>query len=232
MISVKTAVFLGDSITMGYGLSDFADRFSTVFCKQIGWNEDNYGITGTLMARAGTSSSDGSSYIDRYAAMGYGDLIVVFGATNDYFWADKAISCEDSEDDYYFENAVHHLCIGLKEKYPGKPIIFLMPYQMRGIGNYFGGADGRAHNGHNTDQKNYVGCTLADYVNMQKSICLSYGMYVLDLYRDFGADVAHIDEDEIRYTIDGCHPNAAGHRRIAALLRDFCIENGLIGDKT
>ena len=66
----------------------------------------------------------------------------------------------------------------------------------------------------------------------QKSICLSHGIYVLDLYRDFGADVAHIDEDEIRYTIDGCHPNAAGHRRIAALLRDFCIENGLIGDKT
>ncbi len=232
MNSDKTAVFLGDSITLGYGLDNMEDRFTAVFCRMTGTQEINYGITGTLMARAGTSTSDGSSYIDRYPAMEDGDLIVVFGATNDYFWADMPISGEPQEDDRYFENAVHHLCAGLADKYPGKPIVFLMPYQMRGIGNYFGGADGRAHNDRNTDQKNYIGCTLADYVNMQKSICLSYGMYVLDLYRDFGADVAHIDEDEIRYTIDGCHPNAAGHRRIAALLRDFCIENGLIGDKT
>lgn len=230
MISDKTAVFLGDSITMGYGLSDFADRFSTVFCKRIGWREDNYGITGTLMARAGTSTSDGSSYIDRYAAMGEGDLIVVFGATNDYFWADRAISCADSEDDCYFENAVHHLCIGLREKYPGKPIVFLMPYTMRGIGNYFGGAGGRDHNGHNTDERNYVGCTLLQYVELQKRICLSHGMYVLDLYHDFGIDIAHSDADEAQYTLDGCHPNAAGHARIAEYLYQFCKDHGLIGE--
>ena len=175
MKSVQTVVFLGDSITLGYGLENQTERFSSVFCRMTNTIEINYGATGTLMARAGISTADGSSFIDRYPMMEDGDLVIVFGGTNDYFWTDTPISGDMCEDDRYFENAVHHLCSGLKEKYAGKPIVFILPYKMRGIGNYFGGENSLAHNGHNTDQKNYVGHTLIEYVNMQKSICLSYG---------------------------------------------------------
>lgn len=227
MKTVKRAVFLGDSITMGYGLENRNNRYPSLFCRMIGAEEINYGITGTLMAWAGTSAFDGTSYIDRYQSMEDGDLIVVFGATNDYYWSDVPI-CGDGDDDRYFSNAVEHLCIGLREKYSDIPVVFIMPYRMRGIGNYLGGTDGSDHNRHNTDCKNYVGSTLEDYVKMQKEICLEQGMFVLDLFRDFGADIAHSDADESHYTLDGCHPNSTGHRHIAELLYMFCTENTII----
>ena len=133
MKPIHRAAFLGDSITMGYGLADAADRYSTVFCKRIGAEECNYGITGTLMARAGLSKSDGTSFLDRYEAMEDADLAVVFGATNDYFWSDMPIfpdTPDASEDDGYFANAVRRLCRGMREKYPGIPTVFILPYSM------------------------------------------------------------------------------------------------------
>ena len=62
-------VFLGDSITLGYGLENQSDRFATVFCRMIGAEEINYGITGTLMARAGLSASDGTASQTRRSSM-------------------------------------------------------------------------------------------------------------------------------------------------------------------
>ena len=69
MKSVQTVVFLGDSITLGNGLDNMEDRFTAVFCRMTGTQEINYGITGTLIARAGTSTADGASFIDRYPMM-------------------------------------------------------------------------------------------------------------------------------------------------------------------
>ena len=178
------------------------------------------------MARAGLSRSDGSSVLDRYGSMETADLAVVFGSTNDYFWSDMPIASDTSEDDGYFSNAVRHLCLGMKEKYPGIPIVFIMPYQMRGIGNIYGGKDARTSSTHNTDQRNYVGCSLADYVRVQSQICRENQICVLDLFHNFKADIAHSDEDEARYTLDGCHPNANGHRMIADALYEFL--NGMI----
>ena len=44
--------FLGDSITLGYGLSDRSARFSTLVSRALNAEEVNLGITGTLVARA------------------------------------------------------------------------------------------------------------------------------------------------------------------------------------
>ena len=228
MQTVKTAAFLGDSITMGYGLENAADRFSTVFCGMAGVRELNYGITGTLMARAGLSRFDATSFIDRYAAMAPADLVVVFGGTNDYFWTDAPIADPVSADDCYFTNAVRRLCRGLRERYPGAPVVFLLPYQMRGVGNYLGGTDARASSKHNTDQPNFVGCTLADYVRAQTEICAQNGVPALDLFHALPIDVAHAEADEARYTLDGCHPNPEGHRLIARTLFDFCKTQGIL----
>lgn len=224
----KNIVFLGDSITMGYGLPDPRKRFSTLFCEKNGYIENNYGITGTLIAKAGPSRSDGSSFLDRYSAMtDNGDLIVVFGGVNDYFWSDEPIT-GDIWDDRYFSCAVRHLCGGLKEKYPGSPIVFLLPYRQRGIGNFASGADGKEHSFHNTDTENFVGCTMEAYVLVLEQICRENGICTLDLFRNFGIDIAHSDADFETYTLDGCHPNENGHLRIAELLSEFCRENRLI----
>ncbi len=230
MQTTKRIVFLGDSITMGWGIDDSKNRFSAVFCDMTGTEEINYGITGTQMARAGLSASNGTSFIDRYRSMEDGDMVVVFGSTNDYFWTDTPPVSDSSEDDRFFSNAVRHLAKGLKEQYPGVPVIFVMPYQMKGIGKILASADGKPVM-HNSDQPNSVGCPLSAYVDLQKRICEEEDVYVLDLFHHFGADIAHSDDDEARYTLDGCHPNDAGHRLIAEALHAFCLEHQLLPGK-
>lgn len=164
---MNKAVFLGDSITLGYGLADPAARFSTVFCETAGFQELNHGICGTLMARAGMSRENGTSFMDRYRLMPEGDFVVVFGGTNDYFWSDEPVFSPGTEDDRYFSCAVRHLCAGLKGQYPGKPIVFILPYRMRGVGKTPRSTDANPSSFHCSDEKNFVGRTLADYVNLQ-----------------------------------------------------------------
>lgn len=219
---MSKAVFLGDSITMGYGLPDPARRFSTVFCRMADFQEINFGICGTLIARAGLSRKNGTSFIDRCPLMPDADLVVVFGGTNDYFWTDEPISSPGSGDDKYFSSAVRHLCAGLKAKYPGKPVIFILPYQMRGIGKTPHSTDADPSTFHCSDEKNFVGCTLADYVDMQLKICGEENIPCLDLFHDPEIDIAHRDSDFQNFTLDGCHPNENGHRRIAEKLYRFC----------
>ena len=230
MREIKRIVFLGDSITMGYGLAEERDRFSTVFCDMTGTEEINYGITGTQIARAGLSAEDGTSFIDRYRLMEDGDMVVVFGSTNDYFWTDTPPVSDSSDDDRFFSNAARHLGRGLKERYPGIPIIFILPYQMKGIGKIRASADGKPVM-HDTDQPNQVGCPLSDYVEILKQICLEENLLVLDLFHNFSADIAHSGDDEARYTLDGCHPNSAGHKLIAESLLAFCIQHRLLAGK-
>ena len=91
--------FLGDSITLGYGLDRREDRYTTLICRQMDVEEANFGITGTLMARAGMNREDGNSFLDRLHLLKDADVAVIFGGTNDYFWSDRPIGDEDSGDD-------------------------------------------------------------------------------------------------------------------------------------
>ena len=200
--------FLGDSITLGYALDDRErDRFPAVFCRMTGHEEINLGITGTLVARAGLSAFDGTAYVDRYPQTAGADYAVVFGGTNDYFWSDTPISGGDG--DAYFDNAVRSLCRGLSEMFPKENLFFLTPYPHHGIGNFAGGSHWRESGEHDTDNVNFVGHTLSDYADVLCKICWEYGIRVLDLRK---AEPAF---DWRTLTIDGCHPNPAGHRWLA-----------------
>lgn len=66
--------FLGDSITFGYGLENKENRYSSILCKSLGAEEANYGITGTLLARAGMNRNDGKSFLDRLNLVLDGDF--------------------------------------------------------------------------------------------------------------------------------------------------------------
>lgn len=200
--------FLGDSITLGYALDDREqDRFPAVLCRMTGHEEINLGITGTLVARAGLSASDGTAYVDRYPQTAGADYAVVFGGTNDYFWSDTPISGGDG--DVYFDNAVRTLCRGLSEMFPKERILFLTPYPHHGIGNFAGGSQWRESSEHDTDNVNFVGHTLSDYADVLCKICGEYGISVLDLRK---AEPAF---DWRTLTVDGCHPNPAGHLWLA-----------------
>ena len=140
--------------------------------------------------------------------------------------AKRTTDSDDPEDLGIFTNAVRRLCIELKQKSPGKPIVFITPYRMRGIGNYEGGLDARTSDSRRTDLRNYVSRTLEDYVFELRRFCREQELPAPDPYRGPGADIAHSDADEARYTLDGCRPYAKGHRLIADTLYAFCKENG------
>lgn len=205
--------FLGDSITLGYALEHReADRFPAVLCRMTGDEEVNLGITGTLVARAGLSSFDGTAYVDRYPQMAGADYAVVFGGTNDYFWSDTPISGSDG--DGYFKNAVHTLCEGLLKMFPRDKILFLTPYPHHGIGNFSGGTHWRESGEHDTDSVNFVGHTLSDYADILCEVCRTYGIRVLDLRKSAPPF------DWRTMTIDGCHPNEAGHVWLAERIKE------------
>lgn len=216
--------FLGDSITYGYGLEDKSLRYATLVAKDLNATEENYGITGTLMAKAGPNregeKESGRDFLVRLPNIDAADAAVIFGGTNDYFWSDRPIEGGDTED--YFARAVELILSHVCEKRRGKVTLIVTPYPHNGIGNYLGGEKFNDSNRHDTDAVNYNGHVLSDYVETLKTLCARYGMPCLDLHADFGFDWRV-------HTMDGCHPNEEGHRvladRIAAELKKL-LANG------
>lgn len=210
--------FLGDSITLGYGLCDKSKRYATLVASELGMTEENYGITGTLMAKAGLNNSDGLDFVSRLGLIESAEVAVIFGGTNDYFWSDKGLFGDTDE---YFAHAIDTVCRFVTEKRSGKTTLIVTPYPHNGIGNYLGGEHWRYSNGrHDTTEKNFTGNTLADYVKILKAAAEAHGIPCLDLHLDFPFD-------HRIHTSDGCHPNEEGHellcKAIVKKLRDIMV---------
>ena len=200
-----TIAFLGDSITLGYGLAKKERRYSTLVAEALEMDELNYGITGTLVAKAGLNKSDGKDFLSRSSLIDSADVAVIFGGTNDYFWSDSPIcGCGDQ----YFEFAVKKLIERVKEKRNGKITLFVTPYPHNGVGNFAGGSYWKESNRHDTDQKNYNGHTLNEYSDVITALCKENGIECLNLFDGF-------DFSWEEHTLDGCHPNEKGHALIA-----------------
>ena len=202
--------FLGDSITFGYGLDDNEKRYSTLVAQALKMEELNYGITGTLVAKAGLNQTDEKDFVSRAYLIDNADVAVVFGGTNDYFWSDKPIhGCGDE----YFESAVRTLAERVKEKRKAKVTLFVTPYPHNGIGNFCGGSDWKEACRHDTSEKNYNGHTLKEYVDVTVKICKENDIPCLNLFDNFGFCWQE-------HTSDGCHPNEAGHILIAKAITE------------
>ena len=198
--------FLGDSITYGYDLKDKSRKYSTLVCEMLGAVEENYGITGTLMAMAGLNRDNDKAFLTRINLIDNADVAVVFGGTNDYFWSDRVIDGDGGE---YFSSALRMMAEHIKAARGDKPTLFVTPYPHNGIGNFFGGSDWRLDKSrHNTDEKNFNGHSLIDYVEKIVEICEEYSFPCLNLHDGFYFDWE-------KHTTDGCHPNEEGHILIA-----------------
>lgn len=203
---MKTIAFLGDSITHGTGLCDKSKRYSTILAERLFMVEENHGIPGTLMARAGLSVSDGTDFVSRMALIDNADVAVVFGGTNDYFWSDMPIRGGDG--DGYFDCALELICSHICQARKGKITLFVTPYPHNGVGNYLGGEKWNVSSRHNTDSLNFNGHTLSDYASVIKKTCEKHALPCLDLHGEFAFDWE-------KHTSDGCHPNEEGHRLLA-----------------
>ena len=205
-----TIAFLGDSITFGYGLDNKEDRYSTLVSKGLGMDELNYGITGTLVAKAGLNETDEKDFLSRATLIDDADIAVIFGGTNDYFWSDHPIY---GFGDQYFESAIRKLVERIKEKRTGRITLFVTPYPHSGVGNFYGGSHWKESNRHDTSEKNYNGHTLKEYVDVIDQICKANDLPCLNLFDDFGFCWQ-------KHTSDGCHPNGDGHLLIARAITE------------
>ena len=199
--------FLGDSITYGYDLENKDERFATLICKSMGAEEANFGITGTLMARAGMNRDDGKSFLDRIDLVLDGDVTVIFGGTNDYFWSDTPIGDKTCGEDGFYR-AVDEICKKISDCRDVKKTLIVTPYPHNGIGNFMGGKNHSDATRHDTDNINYNGHILADYVNVLECVAKEYGIPTLNLHNVPGFDWKI-------HTTDGCHPNTDGHKWLA-----------------
>lgn len=210
----KKILFLGDSITEGWGTSSNEKIFWSLLSSRDGAEVTGYGIGGTRIARQKLPSEEAKydlHFVSRVEGMeSKADVVVVFGGTNDYGHGDAPIGTPSDRTDCSFYGALHCLYLALLKKYPAAQIVVMTPLHREGENNLL-----------NDFGLRNVGF-LSDYVRIIKEVAAFYALPVLDLYSLSGIqpDVPLLKE---RYAPDGLHPNDAGHERIYRLLRDFLI---------
>lgn len=211
----KKILFLGDSITEGFGPQDINNVYWKRLERESGCVSVGYGISGTRIARQQTPSHDPREdqyFRSRVAAMDQdADVVVIFGGTNDYGHGDAALGCFDDRTDDTFYGALHNLYLDLLDKYPGAQLVVMTPLHRLN--------ENKAYNDFGV---RCVGC-LEDYVDIIREVAGYYGIPVLDLHRVSGMqpEVRTLRE---RYMPDGLHPNDAGHALICSRLKGF-LEN-------
>lgn len=211
----KNVVFLGDSITYGYGLEDVKYRFSDILKKELNLKSaGNYGISGTRIARQlspnPNAAEDQLDFCARYTEMKQdADVIVVFGGVNDYQHGNAPMGNANDRSPDTFYGALNFLYSNLRKKYPHAVVIVVTPMHMvedKKPGGRFSEAE-----------KPFI---LEDYVHAIKQVAANYNYPILDLFSHRELD-ANDSEVRLKCVPDGIHPNAEGHRMIANLLLDF-----------
>lgn len=202
----KTINFIGDSITYGAytpvgGSSPnkrAEKRYCEIACEKLGATCRNYGVSGISISSTSYQSPTGAISL-RYSSMdAAADMVVIAGGTNDY-GTGVALGTIADTTDVSFYGALHVLCSGLCEKYPGKRIVFLTPFHR------------------SSEAANKVGATLAQYKQAIYDVARDeFGFVVLD-----GWTVGLSPKNakvKAEYIVDGVHPNPIGHELIGASL--------------
>ena len=200
--------FLGDSITHGQCAS--SPKLGYVSLLQKKYPEAvirNYGVPGSCISdKCLWGVEDFCTRADRMDADA--DLVVVFGGTNDYCcccppgqWGDR------TEGTFY--GACWVLFEKLLRKYHGKWIVVVTPlHRLDEDGTI---CEGRP-----------MVAPLEEYVRIMKETAAYFGFPVIDMFATSGLQ-PNIDYIQETYTVDGLHPNDAGHellfQRMDAALR-------------
>lgn len=203
----KKINFLGDSITEGVGVSSSDKTYHSVLKEAAGLREaKNYGISGTRYARQQVIKDeyvDTNSFCERFLKMDDdADIVVVFGATNDYGHGDAPLGKFTDRTPDTFYGACHYLFSGLIRKYLGKTIVIMTPTHRPGEENI------TAHS------------NLFAFINAIREVAEYYALPLLDLYATSGIQ-PEIKEIREAYIPDGVHLNDEGHKIIADKLKKF-----------
>ena len=215
----KTACFLGDSITQGVGVKDISNhRYDNRLAKACGLDAVyNYGIGGTRIAHQYQPSEEAQRDLTFCGRAFYlhseADLFVVFGGINDYIHGDAPFGQIGDRTQGTFCGAVWYLMNTLRNRYPGKTVVFMTPAHC-----YFKGvsdAEVSPRPMKAPDSKPVLG-----YVDVILETAKEFDIPVLDLYRNLGIN-PNEEADRVKYTTDGLHFNDDGHAVIAEKLKAF-----------
>ena len=210
----KTVNILGDSITEGVGASCEGSRYADVFAREFGVKVNNYGISGSRIARQRVLIGDRSDldFCMRMEEMDESaDAVVVFGGTNDFGHGDAPMGTMDDRTPWTFYGACHCLMSGLMERYCGKPVVIMTPLHRSEEESPEGDGSGRRMG--NT-------APLCEYRRALMEVAAYYAFPVLDLFITSGMQPRHPVSRE-RMMPDGLHPSDEGHAIIARRLGNF-----------
>lgn len=197
----KVSVWNGDSITAEYIVypGNIPIGYNRIVAETYGMDFINEAIGGSTISVNQNDETLRDPLVLRYGTMPDGDLIVIAGGTNDWFYAHTQLGTRNDRTNYTFYGALHNLCLGLKEKYIGKQLLFLTPIK-------------RSQNEINTEEgTNANGNTLKEYADAIIDVCGYYGIPVLDMYRECPLN-PNIEKYKTTYMPDGVHPNTEGHK--------------------
>jgi len=201
----KKAVFLGDSITEGVGVSDISKGYVNLVKEGLELSEAyNRGISGTRFAHQSVPSEEASfdkDFISRVAELPTDvELVVVFGGTNDYGHGDAPFGEFTDRTGNTFCGACHVLFESLVNKYFDKQIMIITPLHRQ------------------FEEEN--GKSLSDYVAMIRKVAEFYSIPVLDFYAMSGIQ-PQLEVIRDAYCPDGLHPNDAGNKLMAGKIINF-----------
>ena len=207
--------FLGDSITAGAMLTSPEDEYTVLLCNMLGATEQNYGISGTRIARQtkskpGSDASCDRDFLSRADELADADFTFVFGGTNDYGHGDAPLGCVEDKTPYSFYGALNLLCKKLINKFGKDKLCFIIPLPRFDEDNPFGDSS-----------KEVEGEPLSVYRAAIIERMNKFGIDYIDMTSDFPLPQSKAEDD---YFADGLHPNKNGHRVIANILRGYLAQ--------
>lgn len=208
----KKVVFIGDSITDGYGTSAKEFTYWNQFGKNTGAEVYADGIGGSRITPQRFPGTE-RPWEERYfasrvdALIPDADIAVVFGGTNDFGTGDAALgTIADCTNDTFY-GACHLLVRKLMEKYPNGTVVLMTPLHRLSEDEVL----------YNELGVRRVG-PLSVYVQALRDIAEYYALPLVDLFATCPIQ-PKVDSQREKYMPDGLHPNDAGAGLIAHCLQ-------------
>ncbi len=195
--------FLGDSITEGAGATDFLKSYSVVASSILGTEYNNYGISGTRIAKQFSVSEDPRFDLDFNSRVHEldknADMVVIFGGTNDFSHGDAPFGLETDTTCDTFCGACTQLFSYIRKEFANKKVLVILPLhrEYEKLEHCSNKISGEKH-------------SLREYGLAMERHAKEFGFEILDLW-DIKELNPNLPEGKASFD-DGLHPNDKGAR--------------------